>query len=125
MMIACQTRAFASSFRPEPSARAMAEEMPPPMAPPESICIIMKPGNTSAMPASASVPRCETHQVSISPVEACTSMTRMFGQARRSKVGTIGPRSSSSVRGLMAAALALMPRLPPAICCGPLRADDA
>jgi hypothetical protein len=77
----------------------MAEEMPPPMAPAESICIIMNTGKTSAMPASASVPRCDTHQVSMSPVEACASMTRVFGQARRSRVGTIDPCSSRRVRG--------------------------
>ena len=76
------------------------------MAPAESICIIMKPGNTSAMPASASVPSCDTNQVSISPVEACASITSTFGQASRSSVGTIGPCSSSRVRGLMAAAAA-------------------
>ncbi len=72
----------------------MAEEMPPPIAPPDSICIIMKPGNTSAMPASASVPRCETNQVSIRPVDAWASMTRTLGHARRSNVGTIAPCSS-------------------------------
>ena len=31
-----------------------------------------------------------TNQVSIRPVEACASITRMFGQASRSSVGTIG-----------------------------------
>ncbi len=56
MTIACSTSASASSRRPPPSARAIAEEMPPPIAPADSICIIMKPGNTSAMPASASSP---------------------------------------------------------------------
>ena len=81
----------------------MADEMPPPTAPAESICIIMKPGNTSAMPASASVPSRDTNHVSINPVEACTSITRMFGQARRSKVGTMRPSSRRRVRGLMAA----------------------
>ena len=81
MRIACSTSASASSRRPAPSARATAEEMPPPIAPADSIGIIMKPGNTSAMPASASVPRRETHQVSISPVEACAIITSTFGQA--------------------------------------------
>ena len=69
------------------------------MAPADSICIIMKPGNTSAMPASASVPRRDTHQVSIRPVEACATITRMFGQAMPSRVGRIGPCSSRQVRG--------------------------
>jgi hypothetical protein len=66
---------------PPPSARAMAEEMPPPIAPADSICIIMKPGNTNAMPVNASRPSRETNQVSINPVEACASMTSTFGQA--------------------------------------------
>jgi hypothetical protein len=75
--------------------------MPPPTAPAESICIIMKPGNTSAMPVSAGVPRRDTHQVSINPVDAWTSRTSTFGQASRSKVATIGPSRSSRVRGLI------------------------
>src|SRR3984957_2011440 len=74
--------------------------MPPPIAPADSICIIMKPGNTTAMPVSASVPRCETHQVSISPVEACASITRTLGHAICSSVGSMRPCSSISVRGL-------------------------
>ncbi len=67
MIIACQTSASASVRRPAPSARAMADEMPPPTAPADSICIIMKPGNTNAMPVNASVPSRETNQVSIRP----------------------------------------------------------
>ena len=74
------------------------------MAPAETICINMTTGNTSAMPANASVPRCETHQVSISPVDAWASMTRILGQARRSNVGTMAPRSSSRVRESTSAA---------------------
>ena len=70
MTIACSTSASASSRRPPPRARATADEMPPPIAPADSICIIMNPGKTSATPASASRPSRETHQVSISPVEA-------------------------------------------------------
>ena len=68
------------------------------MAPAETICINMTTGNTRAMPANASVPRCETHQVSIRPVDAWASITRILGQARRSSVRTMAPRSSSRVR---------------------------
>ncbi len=64
----------------------------------------MKPGKTSAIPVSASVPRRDTHQVSIRPVDACASMTRMFGQASLSNVGAIGPFSNRSVRALMGGA---------------------
>src|SRR5579872_4101261 len=103
MTMACNTSASASSRRPPPRARATADEMPPPIAPPDSICIIMQPGNTSAMPASASVPRRETQNVSIRPVAACASITRMFGTASRNKVGAIGPSSSRRVRGSNAA----------------------
>ena len=51
------------------------------------------------MPARASVPSRDTHQVSINPVEAITSITAMLGQASRSKVGRIGASSSMRVRG--------------------------
>src|SRR5262249_46834957 len=70
--------------------------------PADSICIIMKPGNTSAIPASASVPSRDTNHVSIRPVEACTSITTTFGQARRNRVGVMRPSSRSLVRGLSA-----------------------
>ena len=56
MSTACSTSALASSRRRAPSARAMAEAMPPPMAPEDIICISITTGNTSATPASASVP---------------------------------------------------------------------
>ena len=52
--------ASASSRRPPPSARAIAEEMPPPIAPADIICISITTGNTSATPASAAVPSLPT-----------------------------------------------------------------
>ena len=73
------------------------------MAPAAIICISITPGNTSAMPASASVPRRATKYVSIKPVAACASMTRMLGVASRSRVNTTGPRSNCSVRDAIAA----------------------
>ena len=77
----------------------MADEIPPPSEPAEIICISMTPGNTSAMPASASVPSRPTQNVSISPLLACASMTTTLGHAMRSKSGTIGACSSALVRG--------------------------
>ena len=74
------------------------------MAPAEIICISMTPGNTSAMPASASVPSFATNQVSIRPVAACATITSTLGHAIRSSVATIGPCSSARVRGVMAGA---------------------
>ena len=56
MTSACRMVASASSRRPEPSARAIADDTPPPIAPADIICISMTPGNTCATPASASVP---------------------------------------------------------------------
>src|SRR5438045_1303267 len=76
--------------------------MPPPNAPAENICISITPGNTSAMPASASVPSWPTQYVSISPVAACANMISTFGQAIRSSSGTIGPCSNACVRGFIA-----------------------
>src|ERR1700722_2862496 len=99
MTSACSTSALASSRRFDPMARAMADEMPPPIAPAEIICISMTPGNTSAMPASASLPSREIHHVSMRPVEAWASITSMFGHERRSSVGTMGPCSSRRVLG--------------------------
>src|SRR4029077_11847926 len=46
------------------------------------------------------VPSLATNQVSIRPVAACANITRTLGQAIRNKVGTIGPCSSTRVRGL-------------------------
>jgi len=57
MMSACTTSRRAAAALPDPSARAMAEETPPPIAPAEVICSSMTSGNTSASPASGVVPR--------------------------------------------------------------------
>ena len=48
------TQARASS--PEPSARLIADDTPPPIAPEDIICVNMMVGKTSAMAASASLP---------------------------------------------------------------------
>ena len=53
---AWSANASASPRRPPPSARATADEMPPPIAPADIICISMTAGKTSATPASAAVP---------------------------------------------------------------------
>jgi hypothetical protein len=98
MTKAWSTKASASAWRPPPSARAIAEEMPPPMAPPDIICISITTGNTTAIPASASVPRWDSHQVSTKPVLACASITKMFGQESRKRVEAMGPRRKSSRR---------------------------
>src|SRR3954463_14328117 len=57
MMAACSASVAARSRLPAPSARLMAEETPPPIAPADIICVSITNGNTSAMPASGSGPR--------------------------------------------------------------------
>ena len=84
---AYQTSSLARSRRPDPSARAIADKMPPPIAPADTIWSSMNKGNTSAMPASASSPSLATKYVSISPIDACTTMTTTFGKASRKIVG--------------------------------------
>jgi len=60
----------------------MADEIPPPIAPCDIICMSITVGKTTAIPASASVPKRLIHHVSTSPVPAWASMTRMFGHDR-------------------------------------------
>ena len=57
MTSACTTRRRARRASPAPSAREMAEDTPPPIAPAEVICSSITSGNTSARPASGAVPR--------------------------------------------------------------------
>ena len=56
IIAACSASVAARSRSPAPIARLMAEETPPPIAPADIICVSMTKGNTSAIPASASVP---------------------------------------------------------------------
>lgn len=60
------------------------------------------------MPASASVPSREIHQVSISPVADCASMIRILGQAMCSSIGRTGSWSSRKVRALWAGGMAVV-----------------
>ncbi len=53
---ACKASVEARSTSPAPIARAMADETPPPIAPPDIVIIRITNGNTSAMAASNSVP---------------------------------------------------------------------
>src|SRR5438128_405173 len=86
MASACIASASASLRRPAPSARAIAAEIPPPMAPADIICISMSTGKTSVTPARASVPSLATKYVSMRPTEACTNMTSTFGVACRARL---------------------------------------
>src|SRR6516162_3189046 len=95
---AWKTRASARSRRPAPSARATADETPAPM-PLLVVCsTIITQGNASEAPASALVPMRPRKNPSNVITPANASRVRMFGTARRSSVGRIGPSSSSLVR---------------------------
>ena len=56
MSRACKTKALALVVSLAPSARLMAEEMPPPIEPADNICCNMTNGKTKAMPASGRRP---------------------------------------------------------------------
>src|SRR6266404_5184586 len=99
MMTACNTNALASARREPPSARAIADEMPPPMAPADIICISIRTGKTRATPARESVPSLPMKYVSTRPAEACAPSTRMLGTASRSSVRAIGASINTRVRG--------------------------
>jgi hypothetical protein len=79
-----------------PSARAMADELPPPMAPADIICISITAGSASATPASASVPSLPTKWVSIRPTDAYAIMTSTMGTARFNSVVVIAPRAADA-----------------------------
>src|SRR5260370_7853802 len=76
----------------------MADETPMPM-PLLVVCrTIITQGNASEAPASALVPMRPRKNPSNVITPANASRVRMFGAARRSSVGRIGPSSSSLVR---------------------------
>src|SRR5438552_11727170 len=96
---AWRTSASASARRPPPSARAIADEIPPPIAPADIICISISTGNTRVTPASASVPSFAMKYVSMSPTAAWANITSTLGAASRSSVPTMDPSRSRRVRG--------------------------
>ena len=54
--IACVASVEARSWSPAPSARAIADATPPPIAPPDMVMVSITKGNTSAIAASDSTP---------------------------------------------------------------------
>ena len=54
---ACAASTEARSLSPAPSARAIADATPPPIAPPDIVMVRITQGNTSAIAASDSTPR--------------------------------------------------------------------
>ena len=99
MTSACTTSRRAAAASPEPSARAIADDTPPPIAPAEVICSSMRSGKTSARPASGPVPRRPTKYVSPTETSDWNATSSTPGADRRASVGTIGAASSRSVRG--------------------------
>src|SRR5215471_3080470 len=70
---------------------------------------IITHGNASEAPASALVPMRPRKNPSNVMTPANASRVRMFGAARRSNAGRIGPSSSSLVRAAAAGAAAVFP----------------
>src|SRR5229473_2855682 len=90
--------ASATSRLPAPSARAIADETPPPI-PLAAVCwMSITKGNASDTPASASGPRWPRNSPSNVIMPAMARRFRMFGGDRRSSVDRTGPSSSSFVR---------------------------
>ena len=56
MVAACQASIAARAWSPAPSARLIADETLPPMAPADVICISMLNGNASAIAARGTMP---------------------------------------------------------------------
>jgi hypothetical protein len=54
---ACAARVEARSISPAPSARAIADATPPPIAPPDMVMVRITQGNSNAIAASDSTPR--------------------------------------------------------------------
>src|SRR5688572_32885389 len=92
--------ALASARRPPPSARATADETPPPNPPFDIVTISIQTGRTSETPARASEPRRETNSASAVLESAISMTTRMFGRASLRSVGRIGASRIRLVRGL-------------------------
>src|SRR5947209_3312751 len=106
---AWKTRASARSRCPAPSARATADETPTPI-PLLVVCSTsITQGNASDAPARASVPIRPRKKPSKVMTPANASKLRMFGAARRSSVGRIGPSSSILVRAAAASEGAVFP----------------
>ncbi len=95
---ACNASARARSASPAPSARLIADEMPPPIEPAENICISITNGNTSAIAASGCMPSRPMYIVSAMLVDAAAAIASTLGSASRSRVGRMRP-SSIACRG--------------------------
>jgi len=76
----------ASARRPRRARGAIADEVPPPIAPADIIASASGTGNTCVNPASASVPSFADEYVSMSPTAAWTNITSTLGAASCSRV---------------------------------------
>ena len=95
---ACAASRRAWSARPAPSARAIDDETPPPIAPAEAICSSITSGKTRARPASEAVPSRPTKIVSPTLTAVWNATRTTPGTASRAIVGAMGAASSRSVR---------------------------
>ncbi len=111
MIAACSAIALARSGRPDPSARATADDTPPPIAPADIICIRVWIGNTSATEASAVMPSRPTNHASAKVVSVIAAATTTLGADSRASIGAIGPCNICSNRSGDFMCQCLPPRL--------------
>jgi hypothetical protein len=102
-MAACSASVAARSLSPAPSARLIAEETPPPIAPADIICVSMASGNTSAIAASGTVPSRPIYEVSATATNVLPTMATAFGRASVNSVGRIGAVRRPLTMGLAGA----------------------
>src|SRR6188474_497094 len=89
----------ARSTSPAPSARAIADATPPPMAPPDIVMVSITHGNTSAIAASDSTPSRPIYDVSAITTQVPAVSAITLGQASDSNVRRIGPSTSAFFAG--------------------------
>ena len=82
----------------------MADDTPPPIAPPDMVMVRITNGNTSAMAASASVPSRPIYDVSATATQVPAPRATTFGPDSRSKVRRIGWSSKGFPVGAAAGA---------------------
>ena len=97
----CQMSASARARSPAPRVRAIADATAPPKAPPAMPFTSMRAGKTSAIDASAWVPRRPMNQTSARLTIDCSRKAIAFGVARRTSKGAGGAVRSVRVRSSM------------------------
>ena len=92
---ACHAIASARFLSPAPMARATADVVPPPIAPPAIICMSVRKGNTNARLARACVPSLPTYQASANVTPVITATARTLGVVTSTKPSIQAPPESA------------------------------